>query len=240
MAIPARSSAALRVVEVLAPYISEQRRARIDAILDARTRDVVVVLEDVVNDHNGAAVVRTADAMALQEVHLIPNQAGFKVSRKVARGAHKWIDATAHPGVDAAFAHLRRRGYAVWVSSVHGDTIPVATIPRDRPVALVFGNERDGVSPSALAGADGRFHVPMHGFVESLNVSVAAALALAAVVEPRRADGRLAPLEPEDRAVLAARWYQRTVRASTELLARAGLEPISDLPDPVLEVEGRP
>lgn len=231
--------AAERVVEVLAPYVSESRRERFDAILDARTRDVVVVLEDVVNDHNGAAVMRTSDAMGLQEVHLIPNDSGFRVSRKVARGAHKWIDAVSHDSVEAAYAHLRRDGYEVWVSSVHGRTVPVAEIPPDRKVALVFGNERDGVSDAALAGADGRFHVPMYGFVESLNISVAAALALAEVVEPRRSAGQLHGLERVDRAVLAARWYQRTVRASNELLAREGLDPIAEPETPVEEVEGR-
>lgn len=229
-----------RIVEVLAPYVSEARRARIEAILDARTRDVVVVLEDVVNDHNGAAVMRTADAMGLQELHLVPNEAGFRVSRKVARGAHKWVDARHHRSAPEAYRHLRASGYRVWASSVHGATVPVAEVPREGKVALVFGNEREGVSRAALEQADGRFHVPMHGFVESLNISVAAALALSAVVGGRRAAGRITPLAPDDRAELAARWYQRSVRAAEELLARAGLSPVPDpSEDVVIETEGR-
>lgn len=184
-----------------------------------------MVLEDVVNDHNGAAVLRTADAMGLQEVHVIPNEAGFKASRKVAQGSQKWLEAHRHPTIESCYTSLRARGFEIWASAVHGDAIALPEVPTDRPMAFVFGNEHDGVSAVGLEHADRRFHVPMHGFVESLNVSVAAALTLADAVDRRRRRGAWTPLAAEDRAQLEARWFTQSVRAAEPLLARAGLEP---------------
>ena len=221
-------SAALQIISALEPYVSEARQARIREVLRARTRDVTAVLEDVVNDHNGAAVLRTADALGLMEVHLIPGESSFRPSRKVAQGAQKWIDMVRHDSVEACYAGLRRRGFELWVSAVRGDTRPVERIPTDRPVALVFGNEHDGVSPEAMASADGLFHVPMYGFVESLNISVAAALALASVLGARRDEGCLRGLGQADQLRAQARWFIRSVKAAPQLLARAGLTLPSD------------
>ena len=218
-----RIALAKRIVTELAPYISVARRARIREVLDARTRAVTVVLEDVANEHNGAAVFRTAEALGLMEVHLIPNKSRFKISRKVARGTQKWLETTRYSSTQACYASLRERGFDIWVSALHGDACPVQQIPCDRPVALVFGNEHRGVSDIAFDQAHGRFYVPMHGFVESLNISVAVALALSAVVNPRREAGKLAPLDIHDRALVEAAWYMRSVRAAHNLLARSGV-----------------
>lgn len=220
-----REDLARRVTEVLRPYVSEARQRRIREVLEARTRAVVVLLEDVLNDHNGAAVLRTADALGLMEAHVIPGPEGFKVSRRVAQGSQKWIEVTRHSDVDGAYRALRARGFEVWASAVHGDAVPVGDLPASRPVALVFGNEHAGLSRSAVSKADGRFHVPMFGFVESLNISVAAALALEAVVGSRRRAGALEGLSPADRAIVEADWYATSVRASSQLLTRAGLGP---------------
>lgn len=219
---------ARRIVEALSPYVSEARQARIRQVLNHRSRSVTLVLEDVVNDHNGAAVLRTADAMGLMEVHVVPNEAGFKASRKVAQGSQKWLDAVRHRSLGSCYDALRTRGFEIWASAVHGDAVPLPEVPSDRPVAFVFGNEHDGVSEYGLENADRLFHVPMFGFVESLNVSVAAALTLAHATDRRRQLGTWAPLTPEERIEFEARWFTRSVRAAAPLLARAGLEPLDE------------
>lgn len=216
-----------RIVQALAPYVSEARQARLRAVIEARSRSVTLVLEEVVNDHNGAAILRTADAFGLMEVHVIPGPAGFKVSRKVAQGSQKWLDAHRHESVDVCYDDLRERGFEIWASAVHGEARPLEQLPMDRPLALVFGNEHDGVSPEAIAAADGRFHVPMYGFVESLNVSVAAALSLAEVTRARRKGGHWTPLGEEEKEELLARWFTQSVRAAEPLLAREGLSPLA-------------
>ncbi|MEO1335373.1 MAG: RNA methyltransferase [Myxococcota bacterium] len=212
-----------RVVDALRPYVSEARQQRIESALASRTQAVSVVLEDVHSEHNAAAVLRSADAMGLLEAHLIPRTTGFRVSRKVSIGAHKWLDVRAYPGPEQAYAALRARGVEVWASAIRGQNVPVAEIPIDRPTALVFGNEHEGLSSAAIDMADGRFHIPMTGFVESLNISVAAAITMYDVTRRRREAGQWIGLSEATTRRLRAAWYALSVRAASMILAQAGL-----------------
>lgn len=134
--------------------------------------------------------------------------------RRTSRGTHRWLSFTAHPPGDpaAAVRALQARGYRVYASSLHGHdgrpSTPLGALPVAAPVALVFGNEHDGVSDALLAAVDGTYVIPMGGFVESLNVSVAAALSLYTTVERARAvvPPAVFGLPPADAAALAAAW----------------------------------
>lgn len=211
------------VVETLRTYVSEPRQARIEDALSARTRDVAVVLEDIHSEHNASAVLRTAEAFGLLEVHTVPRNVEFKLSRKVSLGTHKWLDLRRHGDAGSAYADLKARGYQIWAADVHDNPVALNQIPTDSKVALVFGNEHEGLSAAAVAAADGVFKVPMTGFVESLNISVAAAVSLHDVLERRRAAGHLAGLDPVELRRIRAAWYAQSVRAAGPLLARAGL-----------------
>ncbi|MEM7678009.1 MAG: RNA methyltransferase, partial [Myxococcota bacterium] len=217
------AAAADRVVDALRPYVSEARQERIESALASRTQAVSVVLEDVHSEHNAAAVLRSADAMGLLEAHLVPRSTGFRVSRKVSIGAHKWLDVRAYPGPDEAYAALRAKGIEVWAAAIRGKNVSVTEIPIDRPTALVFGNEHQGLSEEAIEKADGRFHVPMTGFVESLNISVAAAITMYDVTRRRRETGQWVGLPDEVVRQLRAAWYALSVRAASLILARAAL-----------------
>lgn len=220
-------AAADRVVRTLAPFVTEGRKQRIEAVLDARTTEVTVVLEDIHDEHNAAAVLRTAEACGLTEVHVIARSVDFRVSRKVSQGAHKWLDVVHHVDAAAASEALRRDGYRVFAADVQPGAAPLSTIPIEGPVALMFGNEHAGLSSAARDAADARFTVPMRGFVESLNISVACAVSLYGVIERRRQAGALGPLDPATRARLRAAWYTASVRAAPALLARAGLRSVA-------------
>lgn len=216
-----------RIVACLEPLVSPARQARIEAVLARRTREVVLVLEEVFVDHNRAAVLRTADAFGLVEVHHVSQEGGdFKLSRRVALGSEKWMELCRHRDLGAALRTLQARGYEVWAAAVHDAAAPLEAIPVDRPVALLFGNEHDGLSAEAKHRADRTFFIPMVGFAESFNISVAAALALQDQMrrrgagDPVRGAGHLAP---DDRARLRACWFATSVRAASGLLEQAGL-----------------
>lgn len=219
-----------RIVEVLSPYVSEARGDRIERALAARTRDLVVVLEDIHSDHNASAVLRSAEAFGLVEVHAVPRTSEFKLSRKVSLGTHKWLDLRRGARAAETYAGLAARGYQIWAADVHGDPVPLQQIPADRPVALVFGNEHEGLTREAVEAADGVFKIPMTGFVESLNISVAAAVAMHDQLERRRALGGPAPLGPDELRRIRAAWYALSVRAAPQLLGRA------DLPRPFMSL----
>lgn len=218
-----------RITEVLRPYVSERRQARIASALASRTRDVVLVLEDIYSDHNTSAVLRSADAIGIFELHVVAGKSPFTISRKVTSGAHKWLDMRRHAQIEDAYRHLRERGYETWASHFHGDAVDVDSIPTDRPVALVFGNEHEGLSPAAIEGADRWFRVPMRGFVESLNISVAAAISMYDVHARRLREGRLTGLHDQDARRVRAAWFAGSVRAAAQLLAQAGL-PLPEMP----------
>ena len=87
----------------------------------------------------------------------MPATIGFRVSRKVSLGSHKWLDVRRYEDPGSAYTALRNRGFEIWASAIHGESVPLSHVPIDRPTALVFGNEHEGLSESAVQQADGRF-----------------------------------------------------------------------------------
>jgi len=205
------------VRRLLGPLVTPARLARMEAVAAARTRDVVVVLDGLTDPHNTSAVLRSADAFGVQEVHVVVGAQPFRAAHRVARGTHLWLDIVRHETAEACLDALHARGFSVLVAAMEGSAGPeeLATIPR---VAIVFGNEHAGVGPGFRAGADGTYAIPMVGFVESLNVSVAAAITLRAATRGNR---RL--LDGPGREALVARWLVRSVRDAHRIL-REGTE----------------
>ena len=214
-----------RVISCLSSFVTEERLDVFKSALSRRTRDVVLVLEDVANGHNSAAVMRSAEAFGLFEIHVIqPEDARFHVSRNVASGANKWLDLYWHHRTEQCFSQLKQNGYEVWVSDLQGEAVSIDEIDVTKRIALVFGNERDGISETARKHADRCFQIPMQGFVESLNISVAAAVSCYELARRRRAHSCKEGLEAADRHAVLAAWLAQSVRAADEILAREGLD----------------
>ncbi|WP_053232576.1 TrmH family RNA methyltransferase [Sandaracinus amylolyticus] len=197
---------AAEIVRVLSPLVTPQRWARIEAVVSRRTRSLVPVLEDLADPHNGAAVMRSADAFGCQEVHVVEGRHRFAVSHRVTRGTHRWLDLVRHEGPVACMDHLHARGYEVFVAAMDGDIGPEELAKKPK-VAIVFGNEHKGASPEVRARVDGVYRIPMEGFVESLNVSVASAITLYVASRGRHGD-----LDEAARDEIRARFLLATVR----------------------------
>jgi len=175
------------VVEALAPLVTPARLARMNAVIARRTRSLVPVLEDLADPHNGAAVMRSADAFGCHEVHVVEDRHPFAVSHRVTRGTHRWLDLVKHRDIGACLGHLKTRGYRVYIAAMDGDVRPEQIADVER-AAVVFGNEHKGVSDAVREAADGTYAIPMEGFVESLNVSVASAITLYVASRGRHGD----------------------------------------------------
>ena len=239
--IRGRPYAAEAVRAVLAPYVSEARRVRIAEVVAARTYTVLPVLEGMADAGNLHAVLRSAEGLGYGAAALVaPAREAFPLARRYAAGrpvaeadlgkrggtraaggAHKWLDLTVWPDADAFADAAHARGYAVVATHLGADALPLADWDFTRPTARVFGNEKLGVSERLLARADANVHVPLDGFVQSYNVSVAAALALYHARQDRIArQGRHGDLTEAERDVLTAHYYLRSVAAAPQLLAR--------------------
>ena len=164
------------------------RLARIDAVIEARLQSVTAILDRLVDPHNVAAILRTGEGMGLCAVHVVPgaDRDAF-AHRKVTQDAHKWIDVVHHDSGASAARFLAARGFAVFAGHLERGARPPADLPVDRPVALLFGHEHEGPSRETLDSCDGTFRIPMAGFTQSFNVSVAAGIALSQICAARRA-----------------------------------------------------
>lgn len=205
------------LIEAFGSLVSDARRERLLEVLDGRLTSVTVLLDAPHDPHNGAAVLRTCEALGIQNVHVLPRLEEFLASRVVTKGSEQWIDIVRHPSADAALRCLRGLDYVLVGSHPQGELLPseLREIPR---VAIVLGNERGGICDELERGMDRRVRVPMRGFVESLNVSVSAAVLLA-----QASQGRAGDLTPEERSRIHARWLLQSVARSGEILE--ALEP---------------
>lgn len=191
-------------------------------VLGQRIGWVRVALEAVYHRHNVSAALRTCDAMGLHHVHLVERQ--FQAARGAARGGERWLDLTLHPSPEHAIAALRSRGCAIYVADLADDHVTPEAIPLDRPVCLWFGSEVNGVGEVARAAADGVVTIPMRGFSQSLNVSVAAAMLIRTVAERARAEvGAQALLDPDEAQRTWDRWVADEEKMSQGVKRRSEL-----------------
>ena len=269
-----------QVVEALAPFTRANRLERLNEVLSKRRSGVHLVLENVADPYNVAAILRTAEGLGVQHVHAIesvnalhtdPNRRGSKsvpgpstkaftkrAVSNVAMGASRWLTFTRYSSAFDCYAALKEKDVQIVASDCSpceadsaGDEEEPAAAPRrsggaaaaehnevsEEPpefnaipihdidfgaseggVALVFGNERRGVSKAAVQHADGAFFLPMSGLTQSFNISVAVAMSLYAVI----ASGRFpeGSLSEAERLELLGRWLMRDIKAARPLLLR--------------------
>lgn len=167
------------VLDRLLYMINDNKREHIERLAEKRTKHLTVVLENIYQSHNASAVVRTCDCFGVQDVHVIADKKAYKVNREVAMGAGKWVTTHHYPQKNTAgcLEELRAKGYTIVATSPYGKKT-LRELPIDKPLAFVFGTEREGLSQEAIDYADEVITIPMYGFTESFNISVSAALIL--------------------------------------------------------------
>lgn len=200
------------VIERLEPLALEERRLRLSAILANRLKAVTVVFDNAHDPYNGSAVLRTCDAFGVQRVHIVSEQKEFRASKLIAKGSHRWVDIIKYTDPRVAVEHLKSSGYKLLASHPQGNLTP-SDLAGEEKIALLLGNERSGVGPVLTEAADDTVRIPMCGFVESLNVSVSAAILIQAATTGRQGD-----LTAEEQENTYARWLRRSVPRSDEVL----------------------
>lgn len=210
----------LDVVEVgrlLEPHVTDERCARLRAVFAARLDAVTVLLDSPHDPHNGAAVLRSCDAFGVQRLHVVERVESFLAARSVARGSERWVEVRSHRSASAALAELRASGHELIATHPDGELRPSDLGSLGR-VALVLGNERDGIGSELGRACQRSVRVPMRGFAESLNVSVTAAILL-----QHATLGRPGDLPQVERDALYARALVLTIPRAAEILAFKGM-----------------
>ena len=192
-----------------------RRYHRLRAVLDRRQPDLTVLMEDVRVPRNLAAILRSCDAVGVFEAHAVWPEGRLKISRPASGGNRKWLPVRKHRTLPEALERVRSRGLRVLAAHPSSAAAPFREVDYTLPTCLLLGNEDDGLTPGALAAADGVVAIPMEGMGTSLNVSVAAALLLFEAQRQRRAAGLYdAPrLDPETYARVLFEWTHPGVAA---------------------------
>jgi tRNA (guanosine-2'-O-)-methyltransferase len=211
------------VIDALGPHLGDERRDKIDRVAATRLDGLVVVLENLHDPHNGGAALRSCEAIGVRQVRIVG--AHFKFSERVTQGCDKWLDLVRDASIDGCVADLKARGFGLY-AAVPGATTALEALDARAPAAFLIGNEHEGLSDGARAACDVEFAIPMRGFSQSVNLSVATALCVYTHAERRRrALGRDGDLDAEALLRLRADYYRRDLRGADAIVARYRARP---------------
>jgi len=160
--------------------MTPERREKLQTVLSKRQNDITIVLENVFDPHNISAVMRTCDAIGVQEVYVLNTKIARhkKWGAKSSSSAAKWLTVYQFENAEECFSELRKKYSKILTTHLSSDAVNLYEIDLTQPMALVFGNEHSGVSKEIRNLADGNFIIPQAGIIRSLNISVACAVTL--------------------------------------------------------------
>ena len=201
--------------------ITPNKVSMFERIAPQRSRHLVVGIENIQQDHNASAIMRSMDCLGFQELHLIEKNNSYQFQRDIALGAARWLDVAQHqegpePVFDA-IAQLKNKGYRIVATSPHHKAVTPQTIDISQPIALFFGAEKHGISEELLQNADELLHIPMHGFTESFNLSVSAAMVLSALRTRLEASEVNWLLPKAAQTMLKIEWCERILNGGPQL-----------------------
>ena len=208
------------LIEHLASYLTPNRQALFNSVLQQRTRYLTVVLEDIFQPQNASAVLRTCDCFGIQDVHIIENRNDFEVDREVAMGASKWLSLKKYNQLKQnsleAIRQLKGNGYRIVATSPHINDQELHNFDMSKgKTALVFGSELPGISEIIKDEADEFLKIPMYGFTESFNISVSAAIILHHLTLKMKQDAAIEwNLSQEEQQEIKLEWIRRSIKRS--------------------------
>ena len=207
------------LTEHLFSFTTEKRRIKMEQVLQQRTRYITVVLEDIFQPHNASAVLRSCDGFGIQDVHVIENRNSFSPNKEVDMGTAQWLSVNRYSTENGGsctketLMGLKESGYRIIATTPHTNDINLEEFDLGLgKIAVVLGTELEGISSDVEACADEFLKIPMHGFVESFNISVACALILHHMSWKLRHGDIAWQLNDEEQAQIKLEWLRKTVR----------------------------
>ena len=208
--------------DFLSQFSTEERSSQLLEVAQQRTRYVTVVLEDIYQTQNASAVLRTCDCFGVQDIHIIENTNSFNINPQVVIGATKWLHLHQYNqqanNTKSALRKLKADGYRIVATTPHRNDVNLNNFDLDAgKVAIVFGNEREGISDLVMEEADEFMKIPMYGFSESLNISVCAAITLQHLTNQLKSSNIKWQLSEQELKELYLEWLRKSIKKS-ELL----------------------
>ena len=206
-------------LDALAPLVTDHKKELMKQVLSQRTRHITLLLEEIFQPHNASAALRSCDCFGIQDIHVVEAKNSYSPSKEVDMGSSKWL--TLHrykTDIDDAISTLKKKGYTVVATTPHANGFTPETLPLDKPIALAFGTELEGLTDRAIELADSYLTIPMYGFTESFNISVSVAIILNRLVERMRATDDIKwHLTDDEKEELTLQWYRKIIKRSDEI-----------------------
>jgi tRNA (guanosine-2'-O-)-methyltransferase len=205
----------------LLQLISPKRQELFMDLVEKRTKKIALVLEDIYQSHNAAAVLRSGDCFGVQDVHIIENRNHWKPHPDIEQGSSKWLSIYRYgekeQNTKDCLLSLKQKGYVIAATTPHTE-MTIDDLPTDKPVALVLGTEMHGITDVAKANSDYLVRIPMYGFTESFNISVAAAISLHTLRTKFVNDDRDLKLSDEEKRQVLLSWCRNTINRSEKVI----------------------
>lgn len=196
-------------------FITPNKQEIFQRVIQKRTRYLTVVFQDIYQSHNASAVLRSCDITGVQDVHIIENRNEFKLSKDVALGASKWLNLYKYTQEDdntkSALQLLKSKGYKIVATTPHRNDYILSELPITQRMAILFGTELKGLTDEAMEEADVFVQIPMHGFTESFNISVSAAIIMYHLSEKIRSSEVNWQLSEAERLNILLDWARKVV-----------------------------
>jgi len=198
---------------------TKERIEKVRRILSLRQPDLRIVLEEVTNTHNASAVVRTCDAAGILYLDIISQKKDpLPVNEAISTRAEKWIQFNYYSSASECFASLRKKGVKIAATHLGEETLPYTELDYTQPLAVVFGNESEGISEEALNLADYKIKIPLIGMVQSLNLSVSVGIILYEAMRRRKEEGfyKKRGISPEEFEKYFKQWLDLPAKVASE------------------------
>ena len=212
------------LLQYLRQYMTEEQSIRFQEVLKFRTRHFTLAVEDVFKERNASAIVRTADCFGIQDVHIIENQNEYQISENISKGAEKWVNVNIYDAhlnnTGACISDLKNMGYQIIAILPHSSGSSPDDFDISRKSAFFLGGEKEGLTDEVLDKADGYIRIPMYGFTESYNISVAGALLLYNLTRRLHQSEIDWELTEQEQLELQLDWTIKTIASSENLIKK--------------------
>jgi len=213
------------LISYLSSFVTEERIELFQTKIKERSRHLTVVLEDVFQSRNISAAMRSADCFGLQDVHIIENKNKFISDKTVSLGAGEWLNIIQHnktkQNTQLCIENLKKQGYQIIATTPHNSDITLNEVDiENNKIAILLGTELTGLSNEALSLADKKMKIEMHGFTESLNISVSAAICCQNLSNKMRKSDVNWKIKENEADEIMLNWLRNTIKSSEEIEQR--------------------
>ena len=213
------------LITYLSSFVTKERVQLFQKKIKERSRHLTVVLEDVFQSRNISAAMRSADCFGLQDIHIIENKNKFVSDKTVSLGAGKWLSIFHHNkeknNTKICIENLKKQGYQIIATTPHNSDITLDEVDiENNKIAVLFGTELTGLSQQSLNLADKKIKIKMHGFTESLNISVSVAICCQNLSNKMRKSGIDWKINEDEEDKIILNWLRNTIKSSEKIERR--------------------